>query len=434
MLLLSCEKDDLPALPDVDDVCSAMDDLNFKNYCIDSFDLDNNGKISISEANQVSVIYVSSLGIKSLKGVEYFRNLTDLRCSENNLDVLDISKNIELIELYCSNNNLTDLSFKKNLKLNFLDCCSNNLSTESLNSLFESLPNTKGQIYFYNNPGSKDCKIGIYESKGWSGVGEIDDVCSVMDDFNFKKYCYDVYDKNKDGKLSMLEASEIKVLALNGKSIRSLKGIEFFTNLTYLKCSENVLKVLDIRKNRALIKLDCYSNYLTNLDVSKNTALTELVCAKNSLTNLDVSQNIELTALYCFSNKLTNLDVSKNTKLTYFECFYNSLTSLDVSQNVALTWINCSGNDLSSLDVSKNVALGRITCSGNDLYNLDFSKNIALEDIVCSNNNLSTEALNSLFASLPYCEGGIIYFGKNPGTHDCDISIYEAKGWDGNGQ
>lgn len=161
MLLLSCEKDnDLPVLPeDPNDVCSAMDDIIFKKYCYDNFDLNNDRKISISEANAATVIDVDSKGIKSLKGIEYFANLTYLRCSRNKLNVLDISHNKELIELYCSNNDLTDLSVKNNLKLNSIDCCSNNISTEVLNSLFKSLPKTKGQIYFYNNLGSKDCEI-----------------------------------------------------------------------------------------------------------------------------------------------------------------------------------------------------------------------------------------------------------------------------------
>lgn len=429
MLLLSCEKEIEIEIEDDFDACSEMDDLIFKNYCIDSFDLDNNGKISMSEANQVSVIYVNSLGIKSLKGIECFRNLTDLRCCENNLEVLDISKNTELIELYCTNNNLTDLSVKSNLKLNSLDCCSNNLSTESLNSLFESLPNTKGQIYFYNNYGSNDCKKSIYENKGWSGVGEIDDVCSVMDDFYFKMYCYSRFDTNKDGKVSISEANAVKVISVEKMRIRSLKGIEFFTNLTYLKCSENVLKVLYLSKNTALTYLFCNENSLTNLDVSKNTALTCLFCNENSLTNLDVSKNTELIEFSCGLNYLTDLDVSQNVALTILLCNGNELTNLDISQNVALTDFFCNGNKLINLDFSQNVALTTLFCNGNELSNLDFSQNIALNYIYCSSNNLSTEALNSLFESLSYHENGKLKFSNNPGTDTCDRSIYEAKGW-----
>jgi len=40
----------LPPLPDKDDVCSAMDDINFMKYCYENFDVNKDGKVSPSEA------------------------------------------------------------------------------------------------------------------------------------------------------------------------------------------------------------------------------------------------------------------------------------------------------------------------------------------------------------------------------------------------
>lgn len=45
------ELPELPALPDPDDVCSAMDDLNFMAYCYENFDVNKDGKVSVTEAN-----------------------------------------------------------------------------------------------------------------------------------------------------------------------------------------------------------------------------------------------------------------------------------------------------------------------------------------------------------------------------------------------
>ena len=51
----------------------------------------------------------------------------------------------------------------------------------------------------------------------------------------------------------------------------------------------------------------------------------------------------------------------------------------------------------------------------------------------CSSNMLSTEALNSLFKTLPTrteINGkGDIYISPNPGSNECDKSIAEKKGW-----
>lgn len=149
------------------------------------------------------------------------------------------------------------------------------------------------------------------------------------------------------------------------EGLASLKGIEYFTSLTWLSCSENQLTSLDVSKNTALTALDCSGNPLTALDVSKNTAMTGLSCDRNQLTSLDVSRNTALTRLSCYGNQLTFLDMSKNTALTELSCYGNQLTTLDMSKNTALTELDCSENQLTSLDVSKNTALKRLFYQGN---------------------------------------------------------------------
>lgn len=171
ILLMSCEKDGgLPSLPDPDDVCSAMDDLTFMKYCYDNFDVNGDKKVSLSEANAARKIDVKSKEIKSLKGIQYFTNLTFLNCSGNSLEVLDVSKNTELTEFFCHSNALTSLDVSNNKKLKYLDCRYNKLSAQALNSLFSSLPNvTKGLIFFSGNPGKETCDSNIYIKKGWLG-------------------------------------------------------------------------------------------------------------------------------------------------------------------------------------------------------------------------------------------------------------------------
>ena len=197
------------------------------------------------------------------------------------------------------------------------------------------------------------------------------------------------FDTNQDSSLSDTEIAAVKKINCSNKGITNLKGIEYFTSLNILRCTDNQLTALDVSENTALTKLNCCFNKLTSLDVSKNTALTILECNANRLTALDVSKNTALTELNCSINELTALDVSKNTALISLSCVCNQLTSLDVSKNTALQILNCNYNQLTVLDVSKNTALTGLKCRNNQLTVLDVSKNTALTDLECRDNQLT---------------------------------------------
>ena len=152
------------------------------------------------------------------------------------------------------------------------------------------------------------------------------------------------FDTNQDSSLSDTEIAAVKKINCSNKGITNLKGIEYFTSLNILWCTDNQLTALDVSENTALTKLNCCFNKLTSLDVSKNTALTELNCSINKLTSLDVSKNTALTGLKCRNNQLTVLDVSKNTALTDLECRNNQLTSLDLSNTNIMNDPNCGNN------------------------------------------------------------------------------------------
>jgi hypothetical protein len=147
---------------------------------------------------------------------------------------------------------------------------------------------------------------------------------------------------NGDTEIQVSEASAFTgQIDCSGLSVADLTGIETFTSLTRLYCSDNSLNTLDLSQNIALIWLFCYNNSLTSLDLSTNTALTRLWCYNNSLNTLDVSQSTGLAWLYCYDNYLSSLDVS-NSALTQFNCMNNSLTSLNVSNgnNMNITTSN----------------------------------------------------------------------------------------------
>ena len=211
-------------------------------------------------------------------------------------------------------------------------------------------------------------------------------------DGNFRAYVRDLCDTDGNGTLSDSEIDAVFSISCGSPDspVSSLKGIEYFTNLMELNCTENQLTSLDLSGNTHLIMLNCGLNRLTSLNLSQNTELETLLCSGNRLTSLNVSRNTALLGLFCDNNQLKNLDVSGNTALTELYCGSNRLTSLDVSGNTALTVLDCSSNQLAELDVSGNPDLIGLSCASNRLTGLNVSKNTELTGLYCNSNRLTS--------------------------------------------
>ena len=103
-------------------------DKAFRQYITERVDDDQNGRLSYSEAMGESTMHISESGISDLTGLQYFKNLYVLDCSDNDLTQLDISENKALTHLNCENNNLTALDTSNNPFLYVLFCKQNNLT------------------------------------------------------------------------------------------------------------------------------------------------------------------------------------------------------------------------------------------------------------------------------------------------------------------
>lgn len=295
-------------------------DANFKAYCVENFDTNNDGELSYSEAAKVKAIGLNSEDIVSLGGIEFFSNLESLNCSPDysqsmwsnsdrvwhlfdkdgneiigGLTTVDLSKNVLLTHLCISGNQLTTLDLSNNNALQYLDCSYNFLSSLDV---------------FIN---------------------------TELTDLN-------------------CECNSITELDLSSHPL-----------LKELICSRNQLDYLDLSNNAILKYLECSSNYLTALDLSNNTSLISLICISNRLTSLDLSMLPSLWRLRCVDNRLSSLDVSHNPSLKYLYCSRNQIASLDVSNNPVLSIFDCSHNLLQSLDVSKNLELKSLHCQINPL-------------------------------------------------------------------
>lgn len=71
-------------------------DANFRKYLSDELNITEGDIITETDLNSVTEIYLNKSNVSSLKGIEYFKKLTDLYYYKNSLSSLDISMNTDL--------------------------------------------------------------------------------------------------------------------------------------------------------------------------------------------------------------------------------------------------------------------------------------------------------------------------------------------------
>ena len=101
-LLAGCSDDEqpdpqLPPLVWPDDVATAIPDEGFREYCLERYDRDKDGRLSKDEVLAVtSMINYDARYIRSLEGIEYFGNLETLYWGECDVPSLDLRYNARL--------------------------------------------------------------------------------------------------------------------------------------------------------------------------------------------------------------------------------------------------------------------------------------------------------------------------------------------------
>ena len=95
-------------------------------------------------------------------------------------------------------------------------------------------------------------------------------------DARFREYVAGKFDKDGSGALSEAEAQAVTAVDLSSGRIADLTGIGYFSELTTLDCSDNLLQKLDLSANKKLTALNCSYNALAMLRLKDNTALTSL--------------------------------------------------------------------------------------------------------------------------------------------------------------
>ena len=179
-------------------------------------------------------------------------------------------------------------------------------------------------------------------------------------------------------------------LACNAGQLTSIPALP--ASITYLECSYNLLSTLPVLPP-ALVTLYCHSNQLTALPSLPGT-ITLLNCSSNLLTFLPTLPS-SIGVLNCEGNQLTTLPVLPSS-LTYLNCNSNTITSWPVFPN-SLTELYCARNQLTTLPTLPNSLL-RLDCSHNPFISLPSTFPSTLVYLDCSHDSL--QSLPSLPTSL----------------------------------
>jgi len=482
-----------------------VSDKAFFAYLLENFDADGDGKLTDLEVDEVKAIDCSNLGIASLEGIGQLKHLTSLTCSGNQLATLNVNSLTLLDTLICDNNSMTRLTVSQNAKLTYLDCSFNDLEsvdinankelktlicndnqllglTLSENKKLETLlcqnNNLWREMYVSNNLSLKTLNVTNNPQLNRINlrVGQVietflkddriviryvgeEELAVEIPDAKFRSYLLKEFDRNDDGEISRAEALFVKTIDVQDLGVESLSGIEFFLNLTTLRCAGNKLTSLPVDQLKALEILDCSANELTSIDVSALKNLKKLYCRTNRLTVLYVLHNSALEYLDCAVNQLTALNVRRNPLLKEVVCFNNApgftvykaatqtslkITSddaivetndlggvvvtdpifedylfanfdrngngiLEVSERDAITTIDCSDLGISSLDGITSLSnLVILNCGNNKLTSLNVSGLSKLQSIMCHDNRISSIDVSTCTAlKLFYCPGNL---------------------------
>ena len=171
------------------------------------------------------------------------------------------------------------------------------------------------------------------------------------------------------------------------RNIKSVEGIQYFTNLTALDLSNNDISSIDLSKNTELTDLKLSGNQLTDLDISHNTNLKRLDAYDNRLSELDLSNNLNLqkvdvgnrdTATDGVKIKTLKLSNENYNSLERFDLKNNDLDKIDLTLFPNLIGLDLGNNNLKYIDASSNQKLSTAYIWENPLISFDYPKNCEL--------------------------------------------------------
>ncbi len=412
-------------------------------------DISADGQVPTALIEVVTSLNVANRSITDLTGIEDFRDLESLVCSNNtfttfdissnsnltslsafncgltSLDVsnnlslsnlviygnsltsLDVSANTQLVNLDLLANQLTELDLSNNTLLQILFVEQNDLSSLDLsaNSALTQLTcNNNSNLSYLNVQNGNNANVTTFAANNNAGL-----TCIIVDDVAYSTtnwttidvgttfsstYCRytTIPDANFEAALETLGYDDI-----SGDGQVPTTLIETVTTLDV--GSKNIANLSGIQDFSALTRLRCHNNSIQNLDLRNNTLLEFIKCDDNNMDVLNLEGLVNFEELVGYGNDFTSFDFSTLTSLRKISLFNNELTTLDLTNNPALAFIRLDNNDLTSLDVRNGYNTNITVFNTNSNVNLDC---ILVDDAAYSTTNWTSINPTTSFSDT-YC-------------------------------
>ncbi|MAC42289.1 MAG: hypothetical protein CMJ05_10960 [Pelagibacterales bacterium] len=173
---------------------------------------------------------------------------------------LNNNRNLNLYSCDCDGYTLTDYLGDWSIKGDSINYTyiNNNFESTELFGIIEDYNSTELK-FFVNNSTNSICNI-------HTAPDPID--CTYIPDDGFEQELIDSgYDDVLDNFVKTSNIISVSYLGFSPNTVSDLTGIEDFTSLTHLSCSDNQITYLDISKNTNLDYVDLLHNPLYTLDL-----------------------------------------------------------------------------------------------------------------------------------------------------------------------
>lgn len=337
----------------------------------------------ISSGKSLRFIKINENRVSDLSSLSTLENLRELRAMNQDIEIKDVIESSDFYTL--------DISFLKDINGEI----PSNISPTHLgeyNREHKEIVWDTSLISFENPSFTFESNDGYF-----SGIVTVDlidvDQTVIIDDENLQNELVNILNK-ENNIITLKDMLRLRTLDLTNKDIKSLKGLEYASNLytlildgTYITdlqyvpssvnyiSSKNLKNEVNIPDDRlkSLINIVLGKNdkcILTFNDIKKLTVLDEFANHINSLEGLQYAENLKILSL--LNNKISDINpICALTKLTYLDLSNNNLKDLSplssFYKNISYIYAN-----------NQKISIEKSTNPQNNIFNLslDFVKDI----------------------------------------------------------
>lgn len=318
-----------------------------KEFILNYYDCDEDGKITEFDMAQITDLYLASLNISNLKGLEYATNLRYLNVyigyqqDESNIDISQLAKlqNLQVLHL---GGNAKDISVISKLpKLNILWI---SLYDNNYKEVIPKLTQLE-ELYLQN--------------------GEIDSLSIIEPLTNLRRISiYANLDKltNFDSLKKLTNLNEViidRIISVNESEEKELdySALQYLNNLTYLNIEDETSNI--------------DANYIKNM-----TKLNSLDLEVKSIKNISQLETLtSLETLKINKSNVTNIDfIKKLQKLYNINLEHNLIADISALNNHNAEYVNLTDNPVDPSQTGNAQTIEYFNTNGKTLLLTDFAK------------------------------------------------------------